>query len=68
MGLVKILVLVLGLAAVSFVVKLALAPTVGADPASVSEPKRQLDSVRARAKQFEDDARKSAERADVDEH
>jgi len=68
MGFVKILVLVLGLAAVSFAVKFALSGTVGTDPASVSEPKRQLDNVRASAKEIELEQQRSADRADVDDH
>ena len=53
MGLGKLLVLVLGLAAVAFSVRLALTGTVGRDTSAHSAPRRQLDSVREKAKDLE---------------
>ena len=53
MGLGKLLVLVLGLAAVAFSVRLALTGTVGRDTSAHSAPRRQLDSVREKAKELE---------------
>ncbi len=61
----RILALVLGLAIVAFTVKFALDRTVGPDPAAVSEPKRQLDSVRERARELEDQMQRNANRADA---
>jgi len=49
----KLLVLVLGLAAVAFSVRLALTGTVGRDTSAHSAPRRQLDSVREKAKDLE---------------
>jgi len=64
----KLLVLVLGLAVVAFAVKYALSSTLGgeSDRAGISEPKRQLDSVRARARELEQEQQRSADRADVE--
>jgi len=53
MSLGKLLVLVLGLAAVAFSVRLALTGTVGRDTSAHSAPRRQLDSVREKAKDLE---------------
>ncbi|HWT86189.1 MAG TPA: hypothetical protein VN177_10485 [Myxococcales bacterium] len=53
MGLGKLLVLVLGLAAVAFSVRLALTGTVGRDTSAHSAPRRQLDNVREKAKELE---------------
>ena len=53
MGLGKLLVLMLGLAAVAFSVRLALTGTVGRDTSAHSAPRRQLDSVREKAKDLE---------------
>ena len=53
MGLGKLLVLVLGLAAVAFSVRLALTGTVGRDTSAHSAPRRQLDNVREKAKDLE---------------
>jgi hypothetical protein len=49
----KLLVLVLGLAAVAFTVRVALTGTIGRDTSAHSAPKRQLDSVREKAKDLE---------------
>ena len=61
----RVLVLVLGLVAVAVAVKFALSPSAGADPSSMTEPARQLDNVRARARELEGDLQKSADRADL---
>jgi len=53
MGLGKLLVLVLALPAVAFSVRLALTGTVGRDTSAHSAPRRQLDSVREKAKDLE---------------
>ena len=53
MGLGKLLVLVLGLAAVAFSVRLALTGTIGRDTQAHSAPRRQLDNVREKAKDLE---------------
>jgi len=53
MGLGKLLVLVLGLAAVAFSVRLALTGTAGRDDSAHSRPRRQLDNVREKAKDLE---------------
>ncbi|HEY4731219.1 MAG TPA: hypothetical protein VIH41_08830 [Myxococcales bacterium] len=53
MGLGKLLVLVLGLAAVAFSVRLALTGTAGRDTEAHSRPRRQLDNVREKAKDLE---------------
>ncbi|HYS81128.1 MAG TPA: hypothetical protein VEM76_10495, partial [Anaeromyxobacteraceae bacterium] len=67
MQILKILALVLGLAAVAFTAKVALTGTTGAsDPAAPSQPKRQLDAVRARAGELEQELQKSANRADAE--
>jgi len=58
----KLLALVLGLAAVAFTVKIALAPTEGD---GVTAPARQLDSVRNRTREIERDLQKNADRADL---
>jgi hypothetical protein len=64
MSIAKLLVLVLGLAAVALAVKVALTSTLG-NEASVTEPMRQLDHTRARARELEHDLQKNADRADV---
>jgi hypothetical protein len=66
MSTVRLLVFVLGLAVVAFAVKYALTSTTNSEPASISEPKRQLDNVRAKAKEFEQDQQRSADRAEVE--
>jgi len=48
----RLLALVLGLAVLAFAAKIMLAGTAGS-PAGPSQPKRQLDNVRSRAKQLE---------------
>jgi hypothetical protein len=55
----RILVLVLGLAAIAFTAKHMLAGTAGHDPAGATQPKRQLDDVRARARQLEREQQKA---------
>jgi len=61
MSLGKILVLLLGLAAVAFAVRTALTGTAGRDTAAHSAPKRQLDNVRERAKELEREQQKAAD-------
>jgi hypothetical protein len=61
MSLGKILVLLLGLAAVAFAVRTALTGTAGRDDAVHSAPKRQLDNVRERAKELEREHQKAAD-------
>lgn len=61
MSLSKLLVLVLGLAAVAFAAKFALSGTMTTDPAGASQPKRQLDDVRAKAKSLEAEQQKAAD-------
>jgi len=61
MSLGKILVLLLGLAAVAFAVRTALTGTAGRDSAAHSAPKRQLDNVRERAKELEREQQKAAD-------
>ena len=57
----KILVLLLGLAAVAFAVRTALTGTVGRDTEAHSAPRRQLDNVREKAKQLERDQQKAVD-------
>jgi len=62
MSLTKLLVLLMGLVAVAFAAKYALTGTMGdTDPAKESRPKRQLDNVRARAKELEREQQQQAE-------
>ena len=61
MSLGKILVLLIGLAAVAFAVRTALTGTAGRDTAAQSAPKRQLDNVRERAKDLEREQQKAAD-------
>ena len=61
MSLGKILVLLLGLAAIAFAVRTALTGTIGRDTAAHSAPKRQLDNVRERAKELEREQQKAAD-------
>jgi hypothetical protein len=64
----KLIVLLLGLAAVAFAVKYALQGTTSStDPAGVSQPKRQLDNVRSRAKELEREQQKQADKAGGEE-
>jgi len=63
----KIALLVLGLAVVAFTAKVALTGTVGStDPAAATQPKRQLDNVRQRAAELGNELQKGADRADVE--
>jgi hypothetical protein len=57
----KMLVLILGLAAAAFAVRTALSGTLGADTAARSAPRRQLDSVRERARALEREQQKAAD-------
>jgi len=52
-GMGRLLALVLGLAALAFAAKIMLAGTAAGSPAGPTQPKRQLDNVRSRAKQLE---------------
>ena len=57
----RILALVLGLAALALAAKVMLAGTAVGNPAGPSQPKRQLDDVRARAKQLEREQQRNAD-------
>ncbi len=59
----RVLALVLGLAAVAFAVKYALDSTAASGRAGVTEPRRQLDNVRTRAKELEQELQRGADRA-----
>ena len=61
MSLGRILVLLLGLAAVAFAVRTARTGTAGRDTSAQSAPKRQLDNVRQRAKELEREQQKAAD-------
>jgi Ni/Co efflux regulator RcnB len=61
MSLGKLLVLVLGLAAAAFAVRTALTGTAGRDTQEHSRPRRQLDSVREKAKDLERQQQKAAD-------
>jgi hypothetical protein len=61
MKLANLIVLILGLVVVAFAVKFALQGTLRSDPAGVSQPKRQLDNVRSRAKELEQEQQKKAD-------
>jgi Flp pilus assembly protein CpaB len=67
MTIARLLILVGALAAVGFAAKLALSGGSAQPEAAVSAPKRQLDDVRAKAKQLEVDQQHAADRADVAE-
>jgi hypothetical protein len=64
---VRILVLVLGLAAVAFAAKYALQGTASPDGAAVTQPARQLDNVRQQVRELEVEQQRAADRADVKE-
>ncbi len=49
----KMLVLIIGLAAVAFAAKYALTGGAADSPNQATQPRRQLDSVRTRAKELE---------------
>ncbi len=67
MQILKIVALVLGLAAVAFAAKVALDGTATrSDASGPTQPKRQLDDVRARAGELEREFQKGADRADVE--
>jgi hypothetical protein len=57
----RIITLILGLVAVAFAAKYMLAGTMMRDPAGPTQPKRQLDNVRVRAKQLEREQQKSVD-------
>jgi Ni/Co efflux regulator RcnB len=60
-GMGRLLALVLGLAALAFAAKVMLAGTTAASSAGPTQPKRQLDNVRARAKQLEREQQKNVD-------
>jgi hypothetical protein len=63
----KLVALVLALALVAFTAKVALTGTTSRDdPAGPSQPKRQLDDVRARAGELGRELQKNVDRADVE--
>lgn len=67
MNLLKIVLLVLGLAVVAFTAKVALTGTIGStDPPAATGPKRQFDNVRQRATELGNELQKAADRADVE--
>ena len=57
----KLLVLLLGLAAVAFSVRTALTGTIGRDDSAHSAPRRQLDNVREKARDLEREQQKAAD-------
>ncbi|MFL5312136.1 MAG: hypothetical protein ACJ79H_17015 [Myxococcales bacterium] len=57
----RLLAVVLGLAALAFAAKVMLAGTAAHDPAGPTQPKRQLDNVRARARQLEREQQNNAD-------
>ncbi len=58
----RLLILVLGLAAVAYAVKYALQDTAARDSATAaSRPKRQLDNVREKARELEREQQKAAD-------
>lgn len=57
----RILALVLGLAALAFAAKTMLAGTTAGTAAGPSQPKRQLDDVRVRARQIEREQQRAAD-------
>jgi hypothetical protein len=62
---IRILLLVLALAVVGFVAKVALTGSVGGgESPGRSAPARQLDNVRERAQQLEGEMQRSADRAE----
>ena len=61
MSLGKLLVLVLGLAAIAFAVRTALTGTIGRDDSAHSAPRRQLDNVREKARDLEKMQQKAAD-------
>jgi hypothetical protein len=63
MGLTKLLVLVIGLAAVAFAAKYALEGGMHAQPQAHTAPRRQLDNVRDKAHDLERQMQKAADDA-----
>jgi Ni/Co efflux regulator RcnB len=60
-GMGRLLALVLGLAALAFAAKMMLTGTTAGSSEGPTQPKRQLDNVRARAKQLEREQQKSVD-------
>jgi hypothetical protein len=63
MGLGKLIVLVLGLAAIAFAVKYALEGSLRSQPSTHTVPRRQLDNVRDKAHDLEKELQKAADEA-----
>jgi hypothetical protein len=63
MGLTKILMLVIGLAAVAFAAKYALEGSFRSQPSAHTAPKQQLDNVRDKAHDLERQLQKAADEA-----
>jgi hypothetical protein len=61
MSVAKILALLLGLAATAFAVRTALTGTIGRDDSVHSAPRRQLDTVREKARDLERQQQKAAD-------
>jgi hypothetical protein len=57
----RLVALVLGLAALAFAAKVMLAGTAVGNPAGPTQPKRQLDSVRASAAQLQREQQRAAD-------
>lgn len=57
----RLLAVVLGLAALGFAAKMMLAGTSADSSAGPTQPKRQLDNVRSRARQLERDQQKNVD-------
>jgi hypothetical protein len=57
----KLLILVLGLAAIAFAVRTALTGTIGRDDSAHTAPRRQLDNVREKARDLERLQQKAAD-------
>ncbi len=64
MSAMRIVLLVLALAVVGLVAKYVLSGTVGDDGPGKSRPAQQLDNVRERAHQIEDELQRKADRTD----
>jgi len=57
----RILALVLGLAVLAFAAKQMLTGTAARDPSGPTQPKRQLDNVRSRARELEREQQKNVD-------
>ena len=64
MSTMRILLLVLGLAAVGFLARYALTGTVFGERPGKSEPARQLEQVRGRATELEGELQRAADKAE----